>query len=307
MKVLQFTIPVGDDITVHSRRDVLPFFYPYLHRHKEVQITWIEKGNGSLIVNNEMHDFEENDIFFIGANQAHLIKSAQTYFDNKEAGQSVSTDIFFDPNILCSNILSIPEFVKLKKFLESNLIGFKISQSNNASFISLIEAILQEQKPVNKILLFIELLNAMEQLETLQTLSSEVSMVKNESEGIRISEIYNYILHNYDKNITLDEVAEKACMTPQAFCRYFKKHTRQTFVGFLNDVRINESCRLLLSNQHYSISDIAYKCGFNSITNFNRVFKANKHISPKDYMLNFHKKTSHKEALTESQIDIESI
>jgi AraC-like DNA-binding protein len=73
-------------------------------------------------------------------------------------------------------------------------------------------------------------------------------------------------------------------MTPQAFCRFFKKRTRHTFVSFLNEVRINEACKKLTEGGFDSISTVAYTCGFNSITNFNRVFKAVLGKSPSEYV-----------------------
>lgn len=76
-------------------------------------------------------------------------------------------------------------------------------------------------------------------------------------------------------------------MTPQAFCRYFKKHTGHTFVSFLNSMRINEACKKLTENSDESISVVAYKCGFTSITNFNRVFKSVMGNSPRGYLDNY--------------------
>lgn len=73
-------------------------------------------------------------------------------------------------------------------------------------------------------------------------------------------------------------------MTPHAFCRYFKKHTRYTFINFLNKVRINEACKMLISGMHNGIAAVAYSCGFNSITNFNRVFKSVTGKSPRVYI-----------------------
>ena len=105
-----------------------------------------------------------------------------------------------------------------------------------------------------------------------------------ESEGIRISNIYNYILQHCNEAVTLDDVAREACMTPQAFCRYFKKHTWHTFISFLNSMRINEACKKLTSKQGESISVVAYQCGFTSITNFNRVFKSVMGNSPRGYL-----------------------
>ncbi|MDR6564849.1 MULTISPECIES: helix-turn-helix transcriptional regulator [unclassified Arcicella] len=73
-------------------------------------------------------------------------------------------------------------------------------------------------------------------------------------------------------------------MTPHAFCRYFKKHTRHTFLSFLNEVRINEACKKLTNSNNETIANVAYSCGFNSITNFNRVFKRITTQSPSEYI-----------------------
>jgi AraC-like DNA-binding protein len=94
-------------------------------------------------------------------------------------------------------------------------------------------------------------------------------------------------MQHYNRDLTLEEVAAAAYMTPQAFCRYFKKHTRLTFVSFLNEVRINEACKKLIEGSYDSVSSIAYDCGFNSITNFNRVFKSTLGISPREYLNKF--------------------
>ena len=131
---------------------------------------------------------------------------------------------------------------------------------------------------------FLQLLKTLSSVKELEplTVSSLPSSI-NDKEGMRVASIYNYIIQNYNKALTLEEVAEQAFMTPHAFCRYFKKHTGNTFVSFLNKVRINEACKLLMSGSHNGIAAIAYSCGFNSITNFNRVFKSITGKSPRDY------------------------
>lgn len=107
-------------------------------------------------------------------------------------------------------------------------------------------------------------------------------------EGIRIGGIYNYIMMHYGDELTLQDVAKVAFMTPESFCRYFKKHTGHTFVSFLNEVRINEACKNLITHRFENINSIAYKCGFKSITNFNRVFKLVIGVTPKVYLDNYH-------------------
>ncbi|ULT41053.1 AraC family transcriptional regulator [Niabella defluvii] len=96
--------------------------------------------------------------------------------------------------------------------------------------------------------------------------------------------MYDYIMQHYHSDIPLENVAAVSHMTPQAFCRYFKKQTGHTFVGFLNEVRINEACKKLTAADFESVSTVAYTSGFNSITNFNRVFKSVTGKSPLEYL-----------------------
>ena len=137
---------------------------------------------------------------------------------------------------------------------------------------------------------FLRLLDVLAQLQsTSHTLVANAPSLFSESEGIRIGHIYNFLMQHYNRNVMLEEVAEQAHITPQAFCRYFKKHTRQTFVSFLNEIRVNEACKKLTSGNYENISLVAYNCGFNSLTNFNRVFKTIMKVPPKIYVENYFK------------------
>lgn len=292
MKVLQFTIPVQENKTILSRIDRLAYFYPHLHRHKEVQITWIQNGDGTLVVNNHMHPFKENCIFFIGANQAHILKSDSKYFENPIASPCISLDIFFDPDAVNKYLIAIPELKRLKTFITKSQNGFQVPAPYFVEVSHQMYMIKNCTNEVERILLFLKLIDTLSLIPQTEPLSSQVSLVDNDSEGLRISHIYNYILQNFDRDVALEEIAKEACMTPQAFCRFFKKHTRVTFVAFLNEIRVNEACKMFLEGEFQSVSDVAYKCGFNSITNFNRVFKSLKNLSPKDFIENYRKNIS---------------
>lgn len=283
MKVLQFTIPMQDDKAIMSRVDRLPYFYPYLHRHKETQITWVQQGEGTLMVNNQMHAFETNSLYFIGANQPHIFKSNPSYHNPKSTKGIISLDIFFNPDMITQTLLNINELKPLQIFLKKFQNGFKIPQNLVPTISNKMLLINQTDDTIIRTLYFIELLQDLKNIDEPELLSSERSMISTETDGIRISQIYNFILQNFDKDITLEDVAKKAFMTPQAFCRFFKKHTRHTFISFLNEIRVNEACKLFLDGNYEGISNIAYKCGFNSITNFNRVFKSVTSKSPKTY------------------------
>ncbi|TKC06477.1 AraC family transcriptional regulator [Pedobacter polaris] len=289
MKVLQFTIPVAQDRAVIVQEDVMPHFYPYLHRHREAQLIWIKEGEGTLLADNQMYPFKKNDIFLLGANQPHLFKSNPAYFEAESGLKIQALMIFFDPNGALAPLLDLPEMQLIKSFLHSTNGGLRVSPAQTDLVIQKMLTV-QYAKNQELIIQFLQLLNVLTQLqESSEPLAVNSSATFSESEGIRIGHIFNFLMSHYDRNITLEEVADEAHMTPQAFCRYFKKHTRQTFVAFLNEMRVNEACKKLTSGNFENISTVAYTCGFNSLTNFNRVFKSVMGYAPKTYLESYFK------------------
>ena len=288
MKVLQFTIPVPANQTIIAQQEVLPYFYPHLHRHEEIQLTWVQKGEGTLVVDNNMHIFGSNEIFWLGANQPHLFKSDPSYFLPKSKKTISALNIFFNPSKALVPLFDLPEMKSLKKFIMQQTSGFQIPQQHVGEIANLMVKAHNSKGP-DKVVHFIEILRSLLGYGKLPPVSSFTQPQQySEHEGMRIASIYNYIMQHYDKAVALEDVAKQAHMTPQAFCRYFKKHTRHTFVSFLNEVRINEACKQLTDGAYDSISTIAYRCGFNSITNFNRVFKSVTSLSPSEYVNNFY-------------------
>jgi len=284
MKVLPFTIPVPHDHSIIVQEEVLPHFYTYLHRHAETQITWIQKGEGTLLAGNNMHVFREGEIYVIGANLPHLFKSDPAYF-LPDSGKEVRTvTVFFNPLGKLSALFNLPEMKTVKTFIAQNPSGFKVPDSMYPGMVKRIIA-LQKTSGAEQLYSFIELLNVLSATNNLQPLSTgSYAFSMTDPEGMRIASVYNYIMQNYSSALTLEDVAMQAHLTPTAFCRYFKKHTRHTLVNFVNKVRVNEACKMLVNGSAKSIATIAYSCGFNSITNFNYVFKSITGVSPRDYV-----------------------
>ena len=231
MKVLQFTIPVAHDKSVIVQQDELPHFYPHLHRHKEAQITWVQAGEGTLIAGNNMHTFRSGEIYLLGADQPHLFKSNPEYFhpDNKKVIRALT--IFFDPNGSLASLFNLPEMKVLRDFIQQAEQGFKIPGEYVDKVVRAMAEI-RKSSGADQIICFLQLLGILQSITPCpEALSlSAISHGITESEGIRISNIYNYILQHYSEAVTLDDVAREACMTQQDFCRHFKKHTRHTFV-----------------------------------------------------------------------------
>jgi len=290
MKVIQFTIPVSKESTIVVQEDILPHYYNHLHRHREVQIEWVVEGSGMLIAGNYMQRFEAGDVYIIGANQSHIFKSDDSYFNPEEKKQIHSISIFFDPNYLHGNILSLPEMAVIRKFVDRLHNGFQIPESSSEIIKKTISEIMRntESLRVSSFITLLHLFSTAGNMAPLATNNSE--QIISEAEGIRMDQIFQYLVTNYKNHISLAEISGIANLTPQAFCRYFKKHTDKTFVSFLSEVRVNEACKMIVSGKFDSFSDVSYQTGFDNVTNFNRVFKKTMGKSPREYQKDFFEK-----------------
>jgi YesN/AraC family two-component response regulator len=292
MKVVQFTIPVSKENTIVVQEDILPYYYNHLHRHREVQIEWVVEGSGMLIAGNYMQRFEAGDVYIIGANQSHIFKNDESYFDPEQKKQVHSVSIFFNPNHFLGNILNLPEMASLKKFVDGLHNGFQIPESSAETIKRTISEVMHN-KESQRVASFINLLHLFSTARNMKPLATNNSeQIISDVEGIRMDQIFQYLVTNYKNHISLTEISEVANLTPQAFCRYFKKHTDKTFVSFLNEVRVNEACKIIVSGKFDSFSDISYQTGFDNVTNFNRVFKKMMGKSPREYHRDFRNKLS---------------
>ena len=128
----------------------------------------------------------------------------------------------------------------------------------------------------------LELLHHLSLTDDRTVLSSTDMRQYSTADSQRIDAVIKYISDNYDSYITLNDVAEVAGMTTNSFCRFFKKMTNKSFTQFLNEIRIRNASRLLLQDD-ITVSEVCYRVGYNSITNFYRQFKQTMGSTPKDY------------------------
>lgn len=289
MEPIPFTIPVSHEKTIIFEDYSGPQFYPHLHRHKEFQLMWIISGNGTLIADHNISRFSEGDIFLLGANQPHVFKNDTEYLPDGSRKTIKGLSVFFNPMGPLNAVFNLPELSTVNSFLKSNMGGFRIPDDQKAEIGRQISE-LRNSKGATRMSLFLSLVNSLyilkDQVVPLSTKSEAEPYSEEKSRRIQV--IYDYILKNFENDITLEEVAEQAFFTPPAFCRYFKKHTGKTFVSFLNELRVNEACKKLVSEKDEAqISNIAYECGFKSVTNFNRVFKTVIGTSPSIYQKRF--------------------
>ena len=99
---------------------------------------------------------------------------------------------------------------------------------------------------------------------------------------IQLKQVVDYMEKNYSRHITLDDLAGAVQMSPRYFCRFFSEMTHQTPMDYLNRQRIEHACSLLAVADE-SITEVAYKSGFNDLSYFIRTFRKYKGVTPGKY------------------------
>ncbi|MFL0352169.1 AraC family transcriptional regulator [Xanthomarina sp. GH4-25] len=276
MKVLPFKIPKPESAALVYQEDLVPFFYDKLHQHEEIQLSYIVKGEGTLIVGDTINYYKTGDIIVIGSQLPHVFES-----DQEQYKQSHMLTLFFTETSFGNDFFELDELAESKAFFKKAKHGFKIT-SNQTEITALFKRIKTATKS-ERFIILLKLLNLFS-ISEYKSLSSFIyEKTFSVIEGERMRDVFEYTMTNYNKDITLESIANVANMTKNAFCKYFKKYTNKTYGQFLNELRIEHACKLLLSKKNLTISDIAYKVGFNNISNFNRQFKKVKHLTPLIY------------------------
>ena len=240
----------------------------------------VKGGWGTLIVGKNLIDFKSGDILYIGSCIPHVFK-----FHNQEAESSIYK-IYFDPINNLRPFFDLPEMVPFKIFFLNFSDWFKFPAEHVGHLKTKILEINNLSGP-DLLFSFLELLMIIKDIDIIALSSKQKPSLNTSDSDLRLEKILTFVANNYKKQITLFQVANEASMTPQAFCRYFKQSTGKQFVTFLNEFRVREICKRILERKKASpISSYAYDFGFNSVSNFNLVFKNVVGMSPKEYMLN---------------------
>jgi len=276
MRVLPYKVSKSPSDTIIIEKDEGVVFYDKLHQHQDVQLSYIVSGKGTFIVGDTINSYEPNDILIFGSNVPHVVNC-----NEKASSLSSMTSVYFTLDSFGNDFFELQEFQKVKHFLLKAELGIKLKNNQQQlrdKFISL-----EKQNKLKRFIIFLEIIEILigSEYETIASFSKRKLYSNNE--GKRMSAVFELALSNYHKDITLEDVSNVATMTPNAFCRYFKQRTNKTFIQFLTEIRIENSCKLLSKNNELSIAEIAYQCGFKNISNYNRKFKTIKSITPTDY------------------------
>lgn len=274
----EITPLTSNDCFLVFSRTKSKFDFP-LHYHEEFELNFIEDAPGvQRIVGNSIEFIKESELVLIGSNVPHgwFNTDKKALHDIREITVQFHKDLF-DAKFLDRNQMG-----RIRVMLEQSQHGISFPPETIRSVRENLAA-LSRKNGFDSFIGLVSILHQLSLAKDVRTLSSLALADENVThESRRMEKIIHYLKHNYQEKITLEEVTEAVSMTVISFSRFIKKRTGKTFTEFLNDIRLSHACRLLIDTQQ-PIAELSYKCGYNNLSYFNRIFKRRYKITPKEF------------------------
>jgi AraC-like DNA-binding protein len=258
------------------------------HYHPEFELAFISKGTGKRYIGDYVGCFSKGDLVFLGPNLSHCWKF-DDYADDEMEEVIV---INFTRDFLGDDFFCKPELFEISRLLERGVNGIIYHPSVIQNVTDELSQLVNEESSFKRLHLFLDILHQIAVARN-YTLVDQLCYVpiSGTSDQERISKVFSYIRDNYKTNVCLDEAAQLACMSPNSFCKFFKKATHKTFVEVVVEYRLQYAITQLLHTSK-SVTQICFDCGFNDIIYFNRMFKLKMHLSPLQYKKKYQKTLS---------------
>lgn len=285
--IIREITPLSDkDCFYIAERYKTEFTYP-MHSHLEYELNFTEKAAGvRRIVGDSMEVIGDYDLVLITGEQLehvweqHECRSKEI----REITIQFSSDLFF------KSFIDKNQFATIRRMLERAKKGLCFPMSAILKVYSKLDTLASEKEGFYAVIKLLTILYELSLCEEAYTLSSSsFARMSVHSDSRRVSKVQEYINAHYKEEIRLNDLADMVGMTPVSFSRFFKLRTGKNLSDYIIDIRLGFAARLLVDST-MSVAEICYECGFNNLSNFNRIFKKKKECSPKEFRENYRKK-----------------
>ena len=285
-KVIHEITPLmGKDVLYIADRRKKEFTYP-IHNHEVYELNFVEHAKGvRRIVGDSNEIIGDYDLVLITSpDLEHVWEQGDCQSDDIR-----EITIQFDIDFSDSGIFARNPFNSMKKMMLEAQKGLSFPLDAIMRVYQQLDTLSSVKDGFYAFMQFLTILYELSKCDGARTLaSSSFAKVEVSSDSRRVQKVKSYIDQHYKEEIRLTKVADIAGMSPSAFSRFFKLHTGRNLSEYIIDQRLGYASRMLVDSTH-SIAEIGLGCGFNNLSNFNRIFKKRKGCSPSEFRENYHK------------------
>lgn len=277
----------GKDCFYIADRHKTEFTYP-IHSHTEFELNFTLNAAGvRRIVGDSIELIGDYDLVLIASeNLEHVWEQHECGSRNiREITVQFSSDLFSD------SFFEKNQFSSIRHMFDLAQKGIAFPVEAIMKVFHLLDSLASGQQGFYAVMKFFTILYELSLFTDQAKVLSSSSFAKADlnTDSRRINKIQEYINENYKENIKLSQLAEIIGLTPVSFSRYFKLHTGKSPIDYIIEIRLGYAARLLIDSSK-SVAEICFDCGFNNISNFNRIFRKSKNCTPKEFRENYKKK-----------------
>ena len=285
--IIREITPLSDkDCFYIAERYKTEFTYP-IHNHAEFELNFCENASGvRRTVGDSTEVINDYDLVLItGKELEHVWEQHECRSKNiREITIQFSSDLFFE------SFLNKNQFNSIRQMLERAQNGLCFPMSTIMKIYPMLDTLATEEQGFYAVIKFMTILYELslvgKEARTLST--SSFAKIDINSDSRRVQKVQDYINRHYQEEIRLNYLADMVGMTPVSFSRFFKLRTGKNLSDYIIDIRLGFASRLLVDST-MAIAEICYDCGFNNLSNFNRIFKKKKECSPKEFRDHYRK------------------
>ena len=275
------------DCFILIERQKTNFNFP-IHIHPECELNFIENAKGAQrIVGDSIEEIDEEELVLV--TNPHLEHAWKDYRNVSKNIHEIT--IQFHPDLLTNTFLNKNQMISIRQLFRHAERGVAFSRESIAKVRPLLKTLTCENDSfysLIKLLIILHELSIDKGMRELSTGQFAANVMHQHSSDESLGRVMDYLSRHYSEVIRLSEVAEMVNMSESSFCRFFKQHTSKSFIDFLTDIRLGAASRALIDSS-LSIAEIGYDCGFNNLSNFNRIFKKKKGVTPSEFRDNYRK------------------
>jgi AraC-like DNA-binding protein len=258
--------------------------YPFApwHHHPEYELVLLLKGKGRRMVGDNVDRFSEHDLIFTGPFLPHQWIPDAYSPGHPDYNQERAFVIQFVDDFLGERFFEVPENEALKKFLSKSARGCKFYGVAKKKIISILIRMMDtnDSGRLFGLLSIFEVFSSTSEYQYLSSPASVESFSLKENESMQ--KALQYIMQNFQKEIQINDLLKVTNMSYATFYNYFRRYYKVPFKEYLLDIRVDYACKLL-RDETLNISEIAYSCGFENLSNFNRQFRRLKSMTPSQF------------------------
>lgn len=269
MHITYEKLTIDENSLFHFQKFIQPRFSSPFHLHDEFELILIVKSYGKLYLGNNVANFNDGDLYFFAPGLPHCFYNTRGYEKGHELAHAVV--IWFKKDFLGNDFFEKTESTILKRFIKKSGKGIQINNPSKSLIKRIVN--LNQKKNLEKIADLLVILNELSLNKNIKLLSiGNILTTASLDDSKVINDIFRYVAENFQKEISLREAASVANMQKAAFCRYFKRKTKKTFTQIVNETRIMHSQKLLAETDK-TVIEVAFECGYENTSYFNRQFK----------------------------------